>query len=399
MPIKTEIHVWDLPLDWVYIKLNTAFSSALFEKARLKFSSYSRLGTFLGVKRGDTTIAENWRRGKGCYPLYKIIALGNHLDISLPELEANICEIKTKTALNKRGGNSGKSIFNPKLPIVINEDFAELVGHLCGDGHVSRSNPKKGQVLTYTNSEPALIHRFRNLIKNIFGEIEPNIITRTGKGYLRPNYCLQYPSIISEFVIAIFDIRPNDNKRVPTFLFSLSNEAKARFLQAMFDDEGSVLIGKKRKIQIGLRPRHQIEIVQQLLGDFRIKTGNILKCKSPYHRIEIAEQDSVKRFRELIGFVHPQKITRLEYIIKKGWKFKRYDNNLANTKILTFLEKNGPADAASLALSLNRHKSTVREHLNELEQEGKIVANKAERKINKITRYYYLWGVRNELQS
>jgi len=102
---------------------------------------------------------------------------------------------------------------------------------------------------------------------------------------------------------------------------------------------------------------------------------------------------------ELVGFIHPKKIARLEYVLKKGWKFKRYDNDLPNHKILAFLKENDRVTVARLALFLNRHRSTVREHLEELERDGLIFATKTKRKINNVTHHYYLWSVRNELQS
>ena len=171
----------------------------------------------------------------------------------LTELEKNIEKIRYKSKINKRGGNSGKPIINPKLPIIINEDFVEILGHICGDGTISRSNIKKGVGFRYINSEPYLIENFKKLVKKVFGEIEPNIQVRKGKKYTRPNYCLQYPSIISLFILSIFDYQTKEKMDLPNFILKSSKKSRCLFLRALFDDEGTIS-HKEKAITIGLKP-------------------------------------------------------------------------------------------------------------------------------------------------
>src|SRR3989344_2754125 len=129
MQIYQEIHIWDLPTEHIYIKFNEVFRENFFKLAHKKFGNFNLVGRFLNVKRPDKTIVE----------------------------------IRHKTNLCKRGGSSGKPIINPKLPVVVNEDFAEILGHICGDGTISKSNPKKGLSFNYINSEPTLIESFQDL--------------------------------------------------------------------------------------------------------------------------------------------------------------------------------------------------------------------------------------------
>ena len=155
--MKRRIHVWDLPKNKIYVQFNEDFRKNLFNLAIKEFGSFVKLGKFLNVKRADTTIATNWRNGTNCCPLDLMIKLANKISVPLKELEKNIKEVRYKSNIHKRGGNSGKPIINPKLPIVIDDNFAEILGHICGDGTISRSNIKKGIYLKYINLKSAII--------------------------------------------------------------------------------------------------------------------------------------------------------------------------------------------------------------------------------------------------
>jgi intein/homing endonuclease len=391
-----KIHLWDLPMDRIYIKFNNLFAEKFFNLAHQKFGNYKLIGDFLNLKRADTTLAGNWKKNMSCYPLYMIIALANKMDFPLPTLEENIMEIKYKTYIGKRGGNGGKSIINPRLPILIDENFAEILGHLCADGTISRSNDKKGLRLGYINSEPVLIENFKELIIKVFGQITPNILVRQGGGYRKPNYYLQYPSILSAFVLSVFDLKPGDDKDIPDLIFDMSKNAKGRFLNAMFDDDGTVTNGKKGKIIIGLKPIIQIIKIKKLLTELGIRTGSINRYEKEFYRIEIAEQDSIKSFQKLVGFKHPKKTKRLEKIVQRGWKFKRYYDYECQQRIFSLLEKNNFLDVNQISEILKRHKTTIRGHLNYLKERNFVSNIRTKKKINNKYHHYYLWGINKQ---
>lgn len=388
-----EIHIWNLPIDKIYVKFNKEFREKFFNLAHKRFGNFNLIGKFLNIKRADTTLAINWRKGTNCCPLNLMIKLANKIEIPLIELEKNIKEIRYKTKINKRGGSSGKPIINPKLPIRISEDFAEMLGHICGDGSISRSHPEKGSSFRYTNSEPILIENFQKLIKKVFGEIEPNIQIRKGGNYTRPNYYLQYPSIMSAFVLSVFDYKADKEMDVPSFIFNMSKESKARFLRAIFDDEGCVE-EKNKKIQFGLKPINPLLNIKELLNEFNIKTGKIHKRIT--NSFEIAEQNSILLFNKIIGFKHPKKIKRLNNIIKKGWRFKRYYNNEAKNKIIKLLRCNKGLKVDEIGKVLQRNKGTIQVHLSDLRKEGKIFSKRLQQRINNTNSLSNLWFINKE---
>jgi len=384
--MKTLIHVWDLPIEKVYIKLRGRFREQFLEAAHQKFGTWDRLAKFLEVKRGDTLLARNWKNGLCCCPLSIIFKISNKLNISKNKIEKNIKEIKFKTKLEKRGGNSGKPIINPKLLIEINKDFVEILGHICGDGTIIRKNPKKGISLKYINSEPSLINSFQEKMKKIFGEIDANIQIRNGPGYRRKNFCLQYPSIISLFILSVFDYKTGEEMDIPNFIFELPEKAKFSFLRALFDDEGTVNI-KEKRIVIGLKPQKPIEQIRNLLIYLKFhptkiyESGNILK-------ISLQKKKDIILFNKIIGFKHPLKQRKLNLIIEKGWKFDRYINS--KQEIISFLEERNEARTIEITKFLKRQPDTIRKHLNNLKKEGLI--------FNRNGNNGYLWRVNEQTQ-
>ncbi len=371
-----KIHIWDLPTNKVYVRFNEKFREKFFSLARSKFGNFNVVGKFLNIKRADTTLAGDWRKGKCCCPLDLMIKLATKIRLPLSEIEKNIEEIRYKTRINKRGGNSGKPIINPKLPIIVGEDFAEILGHICGDGSIDTSHTKKGMSLRYINSEPTLIEAFKQLVKKVFGEIEPNTQIREKGSYTRPNYYLQYPSILSAFVLAVFNYKPDEKMDIPYFIFKMPRKAKGKFLRAIFDDEANVRINKE--IAIGLKPIKPLAHTKMLVESLGIKTSNLnsypLKSGRMW-RFTIGSMRSLKLFNKLIGFKHPTKAKRLNLAINHKRKFERYDNHEPKEKIKNLLLEKKMLKTYEISKFLNRTIDTIREHLDNMQKKGLLIAS------------------------
>lgn len=316
--MKKEVHIWDLPSEKVYIKLNSKFREMFFIKAYEKFNNWRLLGEYLGIKRGDTVIPGNWKRGTCSCPLDIIFKIGNLIGVSKREIEKNISQIKAKTRLNRRGGCTGKPLYNPKFPLKINEDFAELLGHICGDGTIALGNPKKGIRTAYTNSELILIEYFDNLIKKVFGDVEPRIVKREGWNYKVPNYQIIYPTIVSYIFLSIFKYKSTNNgQELPRFIFNMNSKSKCRFIRALFDDEGYVNL-KSKHLRIGMKPLNCIKGIQYILQEMGIKTTTIkkeIRTNTYVHYVWISNKKGMNTFHNKINFKHPMKKERLNQIM------------------------------------------------------------------------------------
>jgi len=388
--MKTKIHIWDLPIEKIYVKLKEGFREKIFEGAHKRFGSWVKAGRFFKIKRGDTALAKNWKMGQYCCPLTIIFKISKTLNISKNEVEKNIKEIKYKTKLDKRGGNSGRPILDPKLPIIINEDFAEILGHICGDGTIIRKNPKKGIKLGYVNSEPKLIESFQEKIKNVFGDVKADVQIRDGARYKRKNFYLQYPSIVSLFILSVFDYKTGEEMDVPNFIFKMSKKCQCSFLRALFDDEGTVDI-KEKRIVIGLKPQKPIEQIRNLLIYLKFcptkiyKSGNILK-------ISLQKKEDINLFNRIIGFKHPIKKRKLNIIIKAGWKFDRDINQEFRKKILLFLRERRSGKTKEIIKYLNKSPSSTRKYLSKLKNKNLILSRRVRNE--RSNGWNYLWSLK-----
>ena len=120
----------------------------------------------------------------------------------------------------------------------LNEDFANLLGHLFFDGHVSNFNGK--YVLGYTNSTYAAIQNFSEKLKSCF-DLAPAKIFRVSGGKIGWFQLAAYSKIA---YLLLMQIAPtfstSKDARVPKIIFEASPSVKSAFLRAFWDDEGCI---------------------------------------------------------------------------------------------------------------------------------------------------------------
>jgi len=219
-----------------------------------------------------------------------------------------------------------------------------------------------------------LIKSFQKKIKDVFGEVTPNIQIRDGEGYRRKNFCLQYPSIISLFILSVFDYKVKDGMDIPDFIFDMPNKHKVSFLRDLFDDEGTVSI-KDETITIGVKPLKPITKIRRLLIALKINPSDIF-IHGGIKNISLRRKRDIQLFNRVIGFKHPLKSYKLNKIIEQGWKFDRYPDGEVQNKIVHFLQRVEEASTGEIVKLLERHPVTVREHLNKLMIESLIRSRK-----------------------
>ncbi|MDP3918867.1 MAG: LAGLIDADG family homing endonuclease [Nanoarchaeota archaeon] len=394
--MKRRIHVWDLPINKIYIQLSPEFREYFFKRIHNHFGSWRLVGDYVGMRRGDSTICINWRKGMNCYPLSTILELSETINISKRIIEENIIEIKYKTKLNKRGGNSGKSLYNPKFPIKINEYFVEILGHICGDGSIPTKTPHKGIKTIYVNSQPELIKEFKTFVQDVFGDIEPKCYTRDTIGYRRPNYSLNYPSIISIIILSVFDYKVDSEMLLPEFISELTNKEKSKFLRAIFDDEGTVYLGtNKRNIKLGMKPKLVVIGICNLLRDLDIYPSRIYTPENGMHNIEISGKSNIIKFSQRIGFKHPIKEAKLKKVINLGWKFERIPPNETKEKIIGYLDGKDFLSRKQIQNALDLTRYVISQRLLELEEDQiiekkRIILRDKDKNINIISNMWRL---------
>jgi transcriptional regulator with XRE-family HTH domain len=316
--VKTTIHWWDL-YKGHYIKLKPGIQKQIFQKAIKKAGGYfTWLEKKLKISR--RTIAECWK-SKRNPQISTLIKVATFINLPLSKIEKNVIQIS-------------KSRFKPNLPFKFRSpEGAEIRAAFLSDGHLPKYPKGSPQ---YLASEYFLHKRLIKLCKIIFGGF--NVHTYfDGKTYVT-----KFPSGIGS-ALEIAGI-PRGDKRtsktlVPRDILTSPEEIQTAYLRRVFDDEGDVCFDKHgkravrltRSIDITSRnlnfsllkaekwttirnkniPLNMLLLGEQLLLcklgiDARIYSEGVYKSRrnkiTTKWRIQIGQQDSLRKFAEIINF-------------------------------------------------------------------------------------------------
>jgi len=93
-----------------------------------------------------------------------------------------------------------------------------------------------------------------------------------------------------------------------------NTKAKVNFLRGIYDAEGSV--HKERySIVLSNKKEHLIELSRKMLNELGIKTGKVYIDKNGVRNLPIYGRENLIVFKKLVGFYHPKKRERLNYLI------------------------------------------------------------------------------------
>ncbi|VVC00200.1 Uncharacterised protein [uncultured archaeon] len=127
-----------------------------------------------------------------------------------------------------------KEIVHPLL----DEDFANLLGHLFFDGSVFTCNGKF--VLNYTNASKVAIDEFISLLWKCF-RLKPAIIQLLQRNNLPIFQVECYSKKAYTFLRSISpSFSTSKNARVPGLIMTSNDSIKSAFLMAFWDDEGCI---------------------------------------------------------------------------------------------------------------------------------------------------------------
>ena len=278
--------------------------------------------------------------------------------------------------LGFKGTKTSEMIYHPNLSIPLSKELAQILANLYCDGSIEESNC---YVSTYCNSYRALIERFKNNFRECFGQID---------FYERSTSVIdiRIPCFIGRLLCQKFKI--NDD-RVPTQIINSSAEIKSAYLQAVFDDEGSIHNGHGQ-IRIKMKPKSYIEDIHKLVNEFNIETSKVIKEHDKrngrdHYYFLISGMYNIKKFHDKIGFFHPKKnkmiLSHIQNIKTENYGYK------ARNLVLDVLKKNESLTAKQIAVILNRDRRIVHQHLTNLKKQNLVDYTKIKRKFV----YEYLW--------
>lgn len=355
-----EWHIWDFPGD-IYVFIKNEVREEFFKKMYKKFGSQKDYAKFLNKDRvliQQYHYARSWDNGKKHIKPLPLELLHKSMPFTNQELK-----LKIENNVEWLRCQKGKSSIKINLPIKESVQLYRVVAHVLGDGSAS-----KNKVPYYCNTCKELREQFKEDLK-YFGDI---------KTYDRkltvPIVCFQKP--LTDILSYILSISFINKEKVPERLFNANLEFKSVFLQALFDDEGTI----STNLAISMKSKNIIKDIKNLLLNIDIKTGKIgLKPKTvkrfggDNYTLSIISK-SINKFKELIDFSHPEKHKNLEF------RLKMIERNLINrtrpldwtrNEILRLLSIK-PMKTLRLCENLLLTVSGVYHHLKYLEDKGLI---------------------------
>ena len=198
-----------------------------------------------------------------------------------------------------------------KVPKIMDETFAKILGYYLGDGNYEKDR------ITFSEQRKEVAEYYKNLIDNYF-KIESRIRFRENKGY----YQLRVGSrILSQLFKYIFI---NDNKTlnetIPKIILKSPDEILTRFISGFFDAEGYV----SERVALGINNKKLTKQLQfALLRLGIISSINLYdNNRNPYsseirYTLAIDDIESIKKFRDLIGFSSLEKQEKIKKLINK----------------------------------------------------------------------------------
>ena len=359
-------HIWNFP-DNIYISLTDEIREEFFNEMFKKVGGKRPYARFLGLNQ---MAVKSYHRGSTCknglkhpqaIPIWvfkKSLSLMNE-DLK-EKLEDNIVLLKAK--------NKGIPIINPKLPFKESPAFYRIVAHMIGDGSASGR-----KVPYYANTCKELREQFKKDLE-IFGEMK--IYER--KPNTTPIVC--FPKVITDILSYVLDVKFTYPDRIPKQIFNASKECKVAFLQALFDDEGTI----STNLAISMANKNLIEEIKRLTESLGVETNaiSIKKYETQKDNFTFSiKRDNLLKFKEKIGFSHPDKIKNLDPAINtKNRKERTRDIGMLYKLVLENLKKRRMATleiANNLQLTLG-HTLKI---LKNMEEDNKVLRSGFKNKI------------------
>jgi len=296
--------------------------------------------------------------------------------IELEDLERNfkVVNIENNFACVKL--HKGRYVVRIELPFRPNKKLALLFGHILGDGCIKT----KEENVYYTNKSKDLIEEFKVAIKELFG-----IEAKENFNKARRFYEVYPPKIVARLLVLCGFPKGEKTKlpiKIPDWIKNGTNEIKAAFIRALFDDEATIVNSKgNHVISFGMNKKktllgaHKIfmEDIQEILLTFGIRPNKIFMRKQPGDSLQLGfhiyGRYNLIKYLENIGFSDTKKQEKLIAAIDS---YKGYGKNEIKMRITEMLKANKRLRTKDLCNIFNRDQKAIWKNLNKLRIEGLV---------------------------
>jgi signal recognition particle subunit SRP54 len=279
--------------------LNSEVSSIIHRELKLRFGTLDNAYKKLEIKEAYCTFTANLKHGR--VP----VSIINKLRKSGMKFNFQDCI----AVVGSRKGSGGLVAFPINLPVTFNEELAEFLGYVFGDGYVYKS------YVEITNNDEEILSRVNELSKNLFGlEGKVKVDKRNGvkKIFLGSRTLVAFLNKIFGLPVG----KKSHKMILPDVILKSQKNVLKFFIRAYFDTDGYVE-KSKRTIEFcsaSMSFLEQLRTVFLRYGMFPAVSKRIINGKE-YYRLYL-RSDDVTRFYSEFSSILPRKRSRLERLSK-----------------------------------------------------------------------------------
>lgn len=187
----------------------------------------------------------------------------------------------------------------------ISDEYLTLLGLITSEGHIGKNR------VSISNTEKCILSLIATCSNTLKLNISP-IYNYPLKSQVRGYYFRS-----KEFLKNVVEVGAgglSDQKRVPGFIFSLSNIKASQYLKAYFEGDGGV---ENHEISATTKSKSLASDLSYLLLRFGIiartkekaksATNTKAKTKREYYKVSISGQDNIRKYIDQIGFITKRK--------------------------------------------------------------------------------------------
>jgi intein/homing endonuclease len=228
---------------------------------------------------------------------------------------------------------------NIKIPEKINSELSRILGYYLGDGNYEQDR------ITFSEQREEIVLYYKNLIENLFG-IEGKIKFRESKGYYQLSV---YSRALTQLFALFFGTeRKTLNGEIPKQILMSSDCSLASFIAGFFDAEGYV---SNNRVAFGInneRLAKQIQFALLRLGIIA-SVNEYDNRRNPYsyeirYTLAIDDLESLKNFKEIIGFASKEKQLKVKNLISKRSSRNKVRQLVVNGKDVARIIRNSGLD-------------------------------------------------------
>ncbi|MBU3957852.1 MAG: hypothetical protein KKB25_02150, partial [Nanoarchaeota archaeon] len=258
-----------------------------------------------------------------------------------------------------------------KCLIPVNKELMRLLGYYIAEGHISSDT-----YVNITTSEKSIFDDFAFCLKTVFGIDNIRIRSVSGKA---KTYSFG-GDVLKLIFEKVFCIGSNANeKKIPDFAFSLSEELCGEMLKCYFSCDGYMSANKLEASTISESLASDLSYILLKFGivsDIRFKPERNVRIKGidvvarKQFRVMINSYQNKKTFYEKIGFVLDRKTRNLEKYLKIERKLFHHSEIFPDKKILyNFYRQNNEWVPDNIRTCKNLYRHMVLQELPKMDGE------------------------------